>query len=259
MAWLREERDGDLLLLTLNDPERANALSPALADELTAVYRRPLRAEGVRAVILSGAGKHFCAGADLSHLAALRDAGVEENRRDSQRLRDLFAAVLWQEALTVAAVHGSCIAGGCGLATAHDFVVASDDAKFMYSEVRIGFVAALVATFLPLRCKGRDVRELLLNPELVGAPRALELGLINRVVAPGTAAAEARALAEGVLTTASSESLARSKRLLLDVVGMPLAAALDHAAEVNAASRATADCRHGIATFLETKRPPRWR
>jgi methylglutaconyl-CoA hydratase len=259
MSLLRQEREGDLLLLTLEDPERANALSPALADELIAVYRRPLRSEGVRAVILGAAGKHFCAGADLAHLAALRDAGPDENRRDSQRLRDLFAAVLWQDALTVAAVQGSCIAGGCGLATAHDFVVAADDAKFMYSEVRIGFVAALVATFLPLRCKGRDVRELLLAPELLPAARAAELGLVNRVVPAGEERSTARAWAETVLTNASSESIARSKRLLLDVVGMPLAEALDHAAEVNAASRATEDCRHGIATFLATKRPPRWR
>jgi methylglutaconyl-CoA hydratase len=259
MSLLLTRRADDLLWVTLNDPERANALSPALAGELTALYRRPLREEGVRAVILDAAGRHFCGGADLDHLRALATAGEEENRRDSERLKDLFAAVLWQPALTIAVVQGSCVAGGCGLATACDFVVAAEDARFMYSEVRIGFVAALVATFLPLRCKGRDVRELLLNPDFVSAAKALELGLVNRVVAPSELAAAGEALAIEVLTKASSESIARSKRLLLEVVGMPLAAALDHAAAVNAASRATADCQYGIATFLATKKPPRWR
>lgn len=213
----------------------------------------------MRAVLLIAAGKHFSAGADLDHLASLRNAGQEANLADSRAIKGLFEAVLRQPALTVAAVQGACVAGGCGLATAHDFVVAEDDARFMYSEVRIGFVAALVATFLPLRLKGADVREVLLNPEFVGASRALELGLTNRVVETGRGREEAKALAEQVLERASSESIARTKSLLLEVVGCPLDEALEIAAEANARSRDTEDCRHGIATFLETKAPPRWR
>ena len=170
MSLLESRQDGDLLRLTLNDPARANALSPALIGELIALYRRPLRAEGVRAVILAAAGKSFSAGADLEHLRSLRDAGPQENLRDSHRLRELFESVLRQEALTIALVQGSCVAGGCGLATAHDFVVAADDARFLYSEVRIGFVAALVATYLPLRLRGSDIRELQGRPgEVWGA------------------------------------------------------------------------------------------
>ena len=128
-----------------------------------------------------------------------------------------------QEALTVAMVQGSCVAGGCGLATAHDFVIAADSARFLYSEVRIGFVAALVATFLPLRMRGTDIREM--------------------------------SVREG----ASCGSIACTKRLLLEVVGLPLDKALAAAVEANASARGTDDCRHGIATFLETKAPPRWR
>ncbi|HSL84267.1 MAG TPA: enoyl-CoA hydratase/isomerase family protein [Thermoanaerobaculia bacterium] len=256
---LRVAREDDLLLVTLENPEKANALSPDMLRELTVLYRRPLREEGVRAVVLSGAGKHFSAGADLAHLRALQDASREEHRLDSQRLRGLFEAVLRQEALTVAAVHGSCVAGGCGLATAHDFVVATEDARFLYSEVRIGFVAALVATFLPLRVRGADLRELLLNPEFVPAPRALEIGLVNRVVPPGEHEAAAKTLAVEVLERASSQSIALTKGLLLDVLGRPLGDALDRAAEVNAAARATDDCKHGIGHFLEHKRPPVWR
>jgi methylglutaconyl-CoA hydratase len=258
-ARLDAVRQGDLLWVTLNDPERANALSPVLIREITELYGRDWRKEGVRAILLSGAGKNFSAGADLEHLRSLRDAGHEENLQDSLRLRDLFASVLRQEALTIALVHGACVAGGCGLATAHDFVVAAEDAKFLYSEVRIGFVAALVATYLPLRLRGSDIRELLLFPRFVEARKALEIGLVNRVCPAEDLDGVGEALAVEVLETASSESIARTKRLLLDVLGRPLDQALLHAAGVNAAARATDDCKHGIATFLETKKPPRWR
>ncbi len=258
-ATLEVRRDGDLLWVTLADPARANALSPRMIGELTALYGADLRQEGIRAVLLAGAGKNFSAGADLEHLAALRDAGPADNLADSLRLRDLFRSILRQEALTIALVHGACVAGGCGLATAHDFVVASDTARFLYSEVRIGFVAALVATFLPLRVRGADLRELLLFPRFVDAARALEIGLANRVVPEADLAAVGGALAAEILSTGSSESIARTKRLLLDALGRPLDDALTLAAHVNAESRATADCRRGIATFLETKKPPVWR
>lgn len=256
---LRLRRDEDLLWATLDDPERANALSPKMIAGLTELYANDLRGAGIRAVLLEGAGKHFSAGADLAHLRSLRDAGEEENRRDSESLRALFEAVLRQEALTVSLVQGACVAGGCGLATAHDFVIAAADARFMYSEVRIGFVAALVATFLPLRVRGADLRELLLNPDFVEAGRALEMGLVNRVVAADGLAAAGRALAVEVLERASSESIARTKRLLLQLIGLPLETALTAAAAVNAAARSTPDCRRGIAAFLDTKQAPKWR
>ncbi|HLX09782.1 MAG TPA: enoyl-CoA hydratase-related protein [Thermoanaerobaculia bacterium] len=272
---LEARRDRDLLWVTLADPARANALSPALIGELTALYGSPLRAAGIRAVLLAGQGRNFSAGADLDHLRALSEMGgsgepgttgaagtaaaMEANRRDSAGLRNLFASVLRQEALTIALVHGACVAGGCGLATAHDFVVAAEDARFLYSEVRIGFVAALVATFLPLRLRGADIRELLLFPRFLDARQALAIGLVNRVVPPADLVAVGGELAAEVLTTGSSESIARTKRLLLDTLGRPLDEALDLAAEANAQARDTADCRHGIATFLATRQPPRWR
>jgi len=256
---LRVRREEDLLFVTLDNPDKANALSPPLLAELTELYRADLLAEGVRAVLLDGAGKHFSAGADLGHLRSLQDASPEEHRADSARLRGLFEAVLRQRTLTVALVHGACVAGGCGLATAHDFVIAADNAQFMYSEVRIGFVAALVATFLPLRLRGSHIREVLLDPQLIGAERALEIGLVNRVVAADELAETGRELATGLLSRASSESIALTKGLLLDLVGRPLGEAFDRAAEVNAAARSTDDCKHGITHFLEHKKPPVWR
>jgi methylglutaconyl-CoA hydratase len=256
---LETRRERDLLWVTLADPERANALSPALMAELTALYARPLRAEGIRAVLLTGRGKNFSAGADLEHLRSLATAGEAENRRDSEGMRDLFAAVLRQDALTIALVQGACVAGGCGLATAHDFVIAAEDARFLYSEVRIGFVAALVATYLPLRLRGSDIRELLLFPRFLDASQALAIGLVNRVVPAADLLAAGDSLAGEVLATGSSESIARTKRLLLDTLGLPLPQAMEHAAMVNAQARATADCKRGVATFLDTKKTPRWR
>jgi methylglutaconyl-CoA hydratase len=120
-------------------------------------------------------------------------------------------------------------------------------------------VAALVATFLPLRVKGRDLRELLLDPQFISAGRALEIGLVNRVAPAEELDTTARELVTGILAKASSESIARTKQLILDALGRPLRDALERAAEVNAASRGTADCKHGVATFLETGKPPVWR
>jgi methylglutaconyl-CoA hydratase len=259
LETLEVRRDGDLLFVRLAAPQKANALSPAMIGEIVDVYARDQLGDGVRAILLSAAGKHFSAGADLAHLRALRDAGAEENRRDSANLRRLFETVLRQPALTVAMVQGSCVAGGCGLATAHDFVVAADDARFLYSEVKIGFVAALVATFLPLRLRGADLREVLLDPRFLAADEALAIGLVNRVAPAGELEARGRALAEEVLANGSSTSIAATKRLLLDLVGKDLDAALTHATEVNAAARATDDCRRGIAHVLDHKKPPTWR
>ncbi len=256
---LKVRQEEDLLWVRLDQGDRANALSPRMLSELTGLYAQDLRAAGIRAVLLSGSGRHFSAGADLEHLASLQSASLEENRADAEKLRGLFEAVLRQEALTIAMVQGSCVAGGCGLATAHDFVIAAEDARFLYSEVRIGFVGALVATFLPLRMRGSDIREMLLNPEFVSAAAALETGLVNRVVVASELEVAGRELAVGMLENASSESIARTKRLLLEIVGLPLDQALAVAVEANAAARSTDDCRRGIATFLETKSPPRWR
>lgn len=256
---LAVERREDLLWVTLDNPRKANALSPAMVRELTDLYGQPLRREGIRAVLLRGAGKHFSAGADLAYLETLQHADAAENHADSRRLQRLFASILYQDALTIALVQGSCVAGGCGLATAHDYVVAASDARFMYSEARIGFVAALVATYLPLRLSGRDLREMLLDPQMISAQQALEIGLINRIASAADLAQAGEALAASILTRSSSESIARTKHLLLDMVGRPLDSAFERAAKINSEARASDDCRHGIATFLATKRPPTWR
>ncbi len=256
---LLENRDGPLQILTLNDPDRANPLSGQLVEGLNTALAASARDDGVRAVILTGAGRHFSAGADLEALQRLGSEGSDaENRIDLERLERLFAELLGHPKLTVAAVHGAAVAGGCGLATACDVVVAERGARFAYTEVKIGFVAAIVSTFLTRRVAGHVARRLLLDPELLSGERALELGLADELVDNDAALDRARELALGVVRKSSPEALAQTKALLNETVGLGWREALSVASAVNVRQRRHADCRRGVLTFLETKSTPDW-
>ena len=252
-------RDGPLLTLTLNDPERANPLSAAMADTLRSALQDASRDPGVRAVILTGAGRHFSAGADLTALAAIASGGdPEANLADSRRLEWLYAVLLGHPKLTVAAVSGAAVAGGCGLATACDLVVAERSARFAYPEVKIGFIPALVSTFLTRRVPGSLARRLLLDPEMLDGERASRLGLADELVEDGAAVERARELALAVCRKASPAAIEATKRLLNDIVGMPWREALSFAAEANARQRLHPECRYGVRAYLEGKTTPDW-
>lgn len=253
------ETDGPLRLLTLDEPERANPLSASMAEQLTVALEAAAGDAAVRAVVLTGAGRHFSAGADLAALERLAEGGDDAaNRDDSERLRRLYEALLGCPKLTVAAVHGAAIAGGCGLATACDLVVAERRARFSYTEVRIGFLAAMVLTFLTRRVPGHVARRLLLDPEMLSGEQAVELGLADELVDDGTALDRARQLALAICRKASPSAIAATKRLLDDVVGLGWREALAVAAEANVRQRAEPDCRRGVRTFLATKSTPDW-
>ena len=254
-----QHRDGPLLVLTLNEPSRANPLSPAMATELTVALRLAAEDESVRAVILTGAGKHFSAGADLAALETLAEGGdAETNLEDSRRLETLFGVLLGHPKLTVAAVHGAAIAGGCGLATACDFVVAEPRSKFCYTEVRIGFIPALVSTFLTRRVPGHVARRLLLDPEVLDAREAQVLGLVDELADEDGALDRARDLALSICRKASPSALAATKALLNETVGLGWREALTVAAQANVEQRMHPECRRGVRTFLETKDTPDW-
>lgn len=253
------ERDGPLLVITLNDPERANALSATMVD---AVWRALSLAEEdpeLRAVIVSGAGRHFSAGADLAALERLADGGTDaENRADSERFERMYAALLDHPKLTVAAVHGAAIGGGCGLATACDIVVAERGARFGYTEVTIGFVPALVSTFLTRRVAGGVARRLLLDPEIVDGARAVELGLADLLVDDGRATAVAKERALAVARKAAGSAITATKRLLNEIVGMDWRAALAAGSRANVQQRRTSECSRGVRAFLASKSTPDW-
>jgi methylglutaconyl-CoA hydratase len=230
-------------------------MADALTVELVAAAEDP----SVRAVVLAGAGRNFSAGADLTALEQIAAGGDESSaRRDTEKLRRLFEVLVGHPKLTVAAVHGAAVAGGCGLATACDFVVAEPAARFAYPEVRIGFVAALVMTFLTRRVPGHVARRLLLDPEIVSGERAVALGLADELVAEGESLNRALALARTVCAKASPAALAQTKALFNEVSGLDWRAGFEAAEEVNVRQRMHPECARGVRTFLETKSTPNW-
>jgi len=254
-----EKRRGPIVIFTLNDPERANPLSTAMMGELTTALETTAADPAVRAVVLTGAGRHFSAGADLAALEQIAAGGDEgANRADVEMLNRLFEVLLGHPKLTVAAVHGAAVAGGCGLATACDFVVAEPGARFAYTEVRIGFLAAVVSTFLTRRVPGHVARRMLLDPEMLNGERAVELGLADELVPEGEAIEAAVALANSVCAKASPSALAATKALLNETVGRGWRDALETAAEANLRQRMHPECARGVRTFLDTKTTPNW-
>jgi methylglutaconyl-CoA hydratase len=254
-----EKRDGPVLVITLNDPDRANPLSSEMVAALSEALERAAADTGVRAVVLTGAGSHFSAGADLEALERIAEAGDEAaSRSDTGNLRNLFEILLGHPKLTVAAVQGAAVAGGCGLATACDLVVAEPGARFAYTEVKIGFLAAMVLTFLTRRVAGHVARRMLLDPEMIDGASAVELGLADELAVEGEALNTAVALARIVCAKASPSALAATKALLNETVGLGWQEAMAIAAEANVRQRMDPECRRGVRAFLETKKTPDW-
>ncbi len=256
MATLAREMQGPVLVLTLDRPAVRNALSRALRAELAEALRDAADDPGVRAVVITGRGSAFCAGLDLDELKASAGQSREEALEDSRALAALYRQIIDLGKPVVAAVNGPAVAGGAGIVNACDLAVASESARFGYTEARIGFIAALVAALLVRQAGDKAVRELLLGAGIVDARRALELGLINEVVPDGGALARATEVAAGLARNAPG-SLAATKRLLARLSGLSLAEALDVAAAANAERRSSAELAEGVAAFLE-KRQPEW-
>jgi methylglutaconyl-CoA hydratase len=243
-------------LLTLNDPQRRNPLSPALTKDLLAALDTAEQDPAIRAVVLTGAGPAFSAGADLEFLKQVTTAGAEANYAHSRELMRLFHRVYTFSKPTIAAINGPAVAGGAGLATACDLVVMSEQAQIGYTEVKIGFVAALVGVILVRAVGEKHARELLLTGKLVSALEAYRMGLVNRVVPAEQVLEEALALAQEVAANAPT-SLALTKELLNALPGMGLEDGFRLASIANAWVRETGDLAEGIAAFFE-KRPPRF-
>ena len=245
-------RDGAITTATLNRPGERNALNAALLEDLAAAIATAERDPEQRVFVLRGAGRLFCSGLDLAE-AAQDGRGEILATLTGEILRALSTSRL----VTIAAVQGAAIAGGAGLMSACDFAVATRDAKFGYPEIRRGIVPALIMTFLRRQLHERDARELLLLGKLIDAPRALAMGLINRVVA------DEAALDTEVLTLASSilqgapEAIAATKKFLAELWPAPLADDIEQALAHHRISDHSAEVREGVAAFRE-KRPPNW-
>jgi methylglutaconyl-CoA hydratase len=247
--------DAGVATITLNRPDKRNAISFELIDDLLNALK-DVEASNAIVLILTGAGKAFSSGMDLDNLKALLGRSPEENLKDSATMVRLFRTLYEFPKVTIAAVNGAAIAGGTGLALLCDFTLAVPEAKFGYTEVRIGFVPAIVSTFLLRQVGEKQARDLLLTGRIFGAEEAARMGLVSEIVAPDNLITRARELA-ALLMENSPASLRATKQLLTDHARAELDTQIEAAVRENAAIRTTADFREGIVSFLE-KRKPVW-
>jgi len=248
---LYELREG-VARITLNRPDKRNALDGELVAELKAAFSASASDDACRLVLLTGAGTDFCSGADLANLEKAAQNSMLDNMADARATADLFLIMRHHPRPVVAAVHGRALAGGCGIATACDIVLASQSAQFGYPEVNIGFVPAMVMAILRRSVSEKAALELAVTGEPVSATRAQELGLVHRVFADEQFSSEVEGYV-AKLTSKSASAVMLSKRLLYNMDSMSFEAALQAGVEINAIARQTEDCRKGVERFLKKK------
>ncbi len=258
-SWesIRLDRNPPWAELIFNLPDVHNAISSRMIAEIHEAFEQIKSEDNLKVVIIRGEGKSFCAGADLGELKRIQNATMEENMAASRELVGLFRSIYTYPKATIAAVHGHCVAGGCGIATGCDLVIADETAKFRYSEASIGFVAAIVTIFLLRSVGEKYARELLLTARSVPAEEALRIGLINEVVGEGQHLDRAREVAAEIALN-SSISIRLSKEVISTVPELSLEEAFEYTAKVNAEGRLNPECLEGISAFLK-KRKPEWR
>jgi len=254
-STLQIASDQRVATITLNRPEKRNAISFQLVDELLTVLDE-IEQSDAHVVILTGSGKAFCAGMDLEELKSLVGKTHDDNVKDSARMAKLFRRLYEFPYPTIAAVNGAAIAGGTGLATMCDFTLAAPEAKFGYTEVRIGFVPAIVSSILVWQVGHKIARDLLLTGRIFDAAEAHRYGLVNEVVEPDRLLPRARELASQILENSPS-SVRATKKLINSFISRSLDEQIASAVEDNARIRTTADFREGVTAFLE-KRKPQW-
>jgi methylglutaconyl-CoA hydratase len=248
---LIEKLTPKISVITLNRPDRRNALTIELLTELSAAIRVASDEAQERVLILRGAGQAFCAGLDLKEAADLRNAHAT-----AEMVAKTLIALSQTRLITIAAVHGAAVAGGAGIMSACDFVVAAERTKIGYPEVRRGLVAGLVMTFLRRQVGERAIRELLFAGEIISAERAREIGLVNRVVPAGQVMSEAQKFADSVLQGAP-DALAQTKRMIEELWPSSVKDDIELALKYHMQARESAEAREGIAAFNE-KRAPKW-
>ncbi|MCU1288176.1 MAG: Enoyl-CoA hydratase/carnithine racemase [Acidobacteria bacterium] len=236
--------------ITLNRPEKRNALNDALVNSLKSALREADENADLRAIVIKGAGKDFCSGADLSALQKIAQSDVMENLEDAENLQELFALIRRIKIPVIAVVQGRALAGGCGLATACDLVLAAKSARFGYPEVKIGFVAAMVMAILRRNLSEKRAFELVTQGFEFSADEAEKIGLINRVFDEETFDEDVKNYVSAY-EKVSRSAVVLSKKLLYQMDGMTFETALATGAEVNTIARLTKDCQKGIARFLE--------
>lgn len=254
-TYLSCKTENKIATISLNRPEKRNALNAALVEELYKAFIDAADDGNCKVVILTAEGSVFSAGADLEYLQQLQKNSYEENLSDSRRLASLFKLIYSFPKPVIACVQGHAIAGGCGLATVCDFIFAVPEAQFGYTEVKIGFIPAIVTVFLLRKISGTHAAELLLTGKLISAEEAKIIGLINGIYPAGEIKEKVYTFATELCSQTSRTSLQMTKQLLAETKDMKLDDALEYAAIMNAKARGTEDCKYGIQSFLDKKKP----
>ena len=244
------QTDGAVARITLNRPEKRNALNDALIAGLTSALDHAKDDGAIRAIVITGAGSDFCSGADLASLQKISGASVADNVDDARSLMELFILIRQVTVPVVAAVRGRALAGGCGLASACDIVLASAAARFGYPEVKIGFVPAMVMAILRRNISEKRAFELLTCGAEISAEEAKGFGLVNQVFSEDDFEAKVSAYARQ-FEKVSRSAVALTKQLLYQVDGMNFDESLKTGADVNVIARLTKDCQKGVASFLK--------
>lgn len=240
--------------ITLNRPEKRNALNSQMVTELKHAFSQAEHDEACKVIVLKANGQAFSAGADLGYLQELQSNTFDENYADSSHLKELFEQIYWHKKVVIAQVEGHAIAGGCGLATVCDFVFSVPNAKFGYTEAKIGFVPAIVMFFLLRKINEKNAKELLLTGKLLSAREAVNIDLINEMVVASEISNYVKLFAAKMVANCSADSLALTKQMIANIQSMEGKEALDYAAKSNAKARESADCKRGISSFLNKEK-----
>ena len=250
MKFIKYESRKRIGYITLSRPEKKNALNAEVVAELIQAFEQAENDGSSKVIVLKAEGDVFCAGADLAYIQKLQGNTFEENHEDSILLKDLFLQIYQLNKVVIAQIQGHAIAGGAGLAALCDFSFSIPDAKFGYTEVRIGFIPAIVLVFLLRKVGESKAKELLLSGNLIDSKTAMNMGLINWVVDNKELELKVNDFAQTLVQKNSGQSMEVTKKMISKVQSMELEKALEYATEMNAKARQSEDCRKGIEAFL---------
>ena len=242
--------DNGIVTLTLNRPEKRNAINQAMVTSLKAFLERAAEDPAARVVVITGRGKDFCAGADLEELEQIVTLSQEENLEDALSLGELFIQIRRHPLPVIALVKGRALAGGCGLATACDIVLARDDSEFGYPEIHLGFVPAMVMAILRRKVSQSQAFELVVKGDRISAEEARDLGLVTRIFPAFTYAENAKQYLQ-VFGKKPRAAVILTKKLLYELDDLDFESGVRRGAEVNAEARMSEECREGVRRFLE--------
>jgi methylglutaconyl-CoA hydratase len=238
--------------LVLNRPDKRNSLDEEMVFEITDAMNKFSEDEGTKSIIITGSGGNFCSGMNLEYLHKISEFDILQNKRDSENLKNMLLSIYNCRKPTIAMVNGYALAGGCGVASACDIIVASDKAQFGYTEVKIGFIPAIVMVFLLKRVTETHAKDLLLTSKFITGTEAHKIGFVNYVVEEYMLESYTEKMCE-CMNQLPASSVMLTKEMFKNVASMSFESALDYAVDMNALTRMTEECKNGIKRFLTKK------